>query len=87
MAKKRDKRNLNNVDLNIKAVPSFDKSGKRILGLVLKAQDSRSEEVLNDILDGKIKGLEYCEDKRIKMTAGGGDTYCFVISEPQKSAD
>ncbi|MBI2627137.1 MAG: hypothetical protein HYW77_02745 [Parcubacteria group bacterium] len=85
MAKKKtDKKNLNNVDLNIKAMLSFDKSGERILCLILEAQDSQSEEILSDILNGKIKGLEYCKDKRIKMAAGGGNTYCFVISEPQR---
>ena len=60
---------------------SFSDDGKKLCGVVLRAQNEDAEKVMDDIMMGRIKGLEYCEAKSIKMTAGGGDTHCFVISD------
>ena len=69
--------------INVKASLEFAKEAKKItiVAITLLAQNDNDEGILSDVMDGKIKGLEYCEEKKIKAVAGGGNVYVLRVYE------
>lgn len=61
---------------------SFSDDGKKLQGLIFRPQNEDAEKIMSDLMDGEIRGLEYCEPQNIKMVGGGQSCYHFAISKP-----
>jgi len=76
MAKIRTK-NSKRVPIVLKAELIFDKG--RFSGFVLRGYSCSERKLIDDLMDGKIPGLEYCEDKKIRPFAGGAGSYFLKV--------
>ena len=55
-----------------------------LYGFILEGTSNTGRKVLSALMDGDIKGLEYCEEKVIVPYAGGSGEYWIAFTMTEK---
>lgn len=66
--------------LEFRASLEFTLRPKRLYAITLEATNEKGIDFVEELMDGKIKGLEYCEIKTIKAIAGGAGSYVLDLN-------
>lgn len=69
--------------ITVEAELLFDKEGN-FFGWKFKARNTKGRKIIDEIMDGKIKGLSYCKETSITPFAGGNGEYWITICTPPK---
>ncbi|HEY4474513.1 MAG TPA: hypothetical protein VJC06_01155 [Candidatus Paceibacterota bacterium] len=52
----------------------------RFDGFILRASSDSERKLIDDLMNGTVPGLEYCENKKIRPFAGGDGAYLLKVS-------
>ena len=72
-------KSLSSRSLKLTAELLFSEDGKFVGWKLLAGNNKKAKAVIDALMNGKVPGLEYCQDKLIRPIAGGAGEYHIAL--------